>query len=215
MSTDSLQDPWAELRRLQERIARLETASPLENGSISRSGIRAVIPGGNDDGDGATKYGHAGGKIGFLLRDGGSWKTIPEWTSEKITQSHEYPTARIGDLEGRMTSTEAGVTYTANRTTDLEGRVGPLEGRMADAEGDIAGVPGQISASHAYPNARISDLEGRMGSAESNINAKASQSALNNLVTEVGQLKVTVAQIKDRYNDHIDAGHPGFPKVTA
>lgn len=215
MVTNTLNDPWVVIRRLEDRLTRLETASPLENASISRNGIRAVIPGGNDDGDGATKYGHADGKIGFLIKDDGDWITVQEYATKRIVESHEYPTARIGDLEGRMTSAEAGVTYTANRTTDLEGRVGPLEGRMADAESDIAGVPGQISASHAYPNARISDLEGRMGSAESNINAKASQSALNNLVTEVGQLKVVVAQIKDRYNDHIDAGHPGFPKVTA
>lgn len=193
MIVDSLQDPWAEIRSLKGRIRALETASPLENASISRGGIRALIPG-NEDGDGATKYGRELDKVGFLLKDDGSWITMQEKiakelvkealvTDQKIANSHEYSNNRIGDLEDRT---------------------GALEPRMADAEGDIAAVPGLISSSHEYPNARIGDLEGRMGTVEGV--ASSAKSATDNHGPRITSLesgkaaKSIVDAIVDRVN---------------
>ena len=39
---DDLGDPWAEIRRLADRVRRLESATPLQNASISRGALRVV-----------------------------------------------------------------------------------------------------------------------------------------------------------------------------
>lgn len=203
MSTDSLQDPWAELRRMEQRLSRLETASPLEHASISRDGITILTPGGEGGGNVELyKLGHGGAdKSGFLFKDGNDWKKLETYIDERVNAGTAFPNARLTDLEGRMTSAEAGITYTANRTTDLEGRASGLEGRMSTAEGGIT-----------YTANRVSDLEGRMSTVEGT--AGSALTKANAAQTEIGQLKTLVDQIKSVFNGHVDTYHPGGQKVT-
>lgn len=206
MSTDSLQDPWAELRRMEQRLSRLETASPLEHASISRDGITILTPGGEGGGNVELyKLGHGGAdKSGFLFKDGNDWKKLEVYIDERVNAGTAFPNARLTDIEGRMASAEAGINFTANRTTDLEGRTGGLEGRMATAEGGIT-----------YTGNRVGDLEGRMSNAESSLNTKASTSAMQTAVQKVADdARADAQKIASIYNAHIDSHHSGGPKIN-
>lgn len=188
MIVDSLQDPWAELRALKDRVRHLETASPLENASIERNGIRMVIPGGNDDGDGATKFGHEGGKHGFLIKEGSDWLTAQELmakkdlaerelTAQKIAESHEYPNARIGALESSMNSFGPTVNSHGTRITNLEGRMGSAEGRLSSVESDVGSKVSQASFNSL--NGRVNNTIDRVNEIEKFIDSKYPEKPVN------------------------------------
>lgn len=197
MITDA-NDPWAMIRELQDRVRHLETRNPLENASISTGRIRILTPGG--DGGSSNEeaiIGHAYGKKGLLVKEGGQWVTTKEFTSSevgklsvavdgKIAASHEYPDARITSLEG------------------FANAYGPTVNTLVT---QMAGVDGKISASHTYPNNRIGDLEGRMSSAESSLSGKASVASVSSVKSKQDQ----IIDFVNKLQGFVFSQHSGTP----
>lgn len=167
MITDS-QDPWAEIRRVVTRIRHLETANPLENASISTGRIRVLTPGG--DGESSSEeaiIGHAYGKKGVLVKDGGQWMTTKEYADGKIAASHEYPNARITSLESFANAYGPTVNTHGTRLTAVEGVASTANTKAGNA---------QTTANTALSTA----------------NGKASQSKLNEVIDAINDLEAYV-----------------------
>lgn len=160
-----------EIRELYRRLRDLETATPLSNASISSGGIRVLTPGGeggSTGGDEVVLIGHAQGKSGFLVKDGGQWVTVKEYADGKIAASHEYPNARLDAIDAWRNAN--GPTINSHGT-----RITGLEGRMSNAETSLNGKASVSS---------VTTAQSRADSAWNLANGKASVSYVDNAVSD-------------------------------
>lgn len=104
-----------------------------------------------------AKYGHDGSKHGFLVPNGGGWRTVQE------------------DAQARADAAEAdSKAYTDTKNAAMDSRMDNVESSQADMWGDITSIQSTLnSVKNEVHDARnsFSDLDARLDSLSSRISA--------------------------------------------
>lgn len=142
-----------------------------------RLGQSSIDPGGgvlevrDAAGNAVAGLGHVGGRMGLLIREGGSWKSMGEFVSEKVGEG-------TSGLQSRVSAAETDI-YNLQQTRVTQAVHNALAGRVGAAETDISTLQ-TTKASQSSHNI----LAGRVGALENKMNEVIS--TLNTVIDRVG-----------------------------
>lgn len=230
---DDLSDALAEIRRLTARIEKLERANPLENASITEGpGIRIGTPEGlrgahkdsvsieADEGlkiqAGASGKVDPGGKIAL------AGEIVGEGTGKVTVGGASMDPGSGGKVGagGTWISADGGIRNDAGKIT-LVHQVDPLQGVLMSwgtGRHSIEQVTGWLQGDINSVSGRTTTAQNRADSAYSLANGKASQAQIEQLQASLqglaNDISDSLVRMRTTYNNHIDAAHPGLPKMT-
>ncbi|MFC7430975.1 MULTISPECIES: hypothetical protein [unclassified Agrococcus] len=178
------------------RLSEIETGSPQESATIERGMTRVASP----DGTSFAAVGHAAGRSGFLLPSGGSWVTVQEWTTQRISELAGAADSRILALEGVVDTLSVHIGSLGSRASSLETTVGQHNSHI----GSLGTRTTALETKTNQHDGHIGSLGSRLTAAEQRANAM--QGSINAVIDYM-------TAIANSYNAHIDAFHSGGGKV--